>query len=59
MCTPVEKGQRGDLRPQVSAELGKKRAVIEGVNELEIGDIPLLSKEGKGVVIKDAKQPHR
>jgi hypothetical protein len=33
-------------------------AVYEGVNELEVGDIPLLSKEGKGVVIEDAKQPY-
>jgi hypothetical protein len=28
------------------------------MNELEIGAIPLLSTEGKGVVIKDAKQPY-
>jgi hypothetical protein len=34
-------------------------AVYEGMNELEIGDIPLLSKEGQGVVTKDAKQPYR
>jgi hypothetical protein len=34
-------------------------AIYEGMNELEIGDIPLLSKEGPGVVTKDAKRPYR
>ena len=43
----------------VFPEINEIRAVIKGVNELELGDIPLLSKEGQGVVTKDAKPPCR
>jgi hypothetical protein len=39
--------------------LSVKRPVVEDGNESEFGAITLLSKEGKGVVIKDAKRPYR